>query len=366
MKNRLPFRYLEPTFCAGLLDDPVLLVNIRPLGRSILVDCGQIHHLAKRVLKSIDAVFVTHAHMDHFMGLDTLVRHIHVSPRTVELFGPPGIARKVAAKLAGYDWNLAESYWCMLRVHEVHPERIVRFTFPGSKGFPSRPDGETARTGTEIFRNGFLTVDADLCDHNTLPTLVFRIAERPTFWIDGAKIGQEGLVPGAWLRELKHRFYRGGLDGETITVAVRTVGNGAARQAREGRELFEAIRRDQEPASIGYLTDIGANETNLATVRRILANVTLLACECSFLAADEAKARTSHHLCTADVSALARELRPGWLLPMHLSKSYNTKGHLLYRELALAPETRLIRLPEHLTPRPLLPGEFPGLWKVSE
>ena len=96
-------------------------------------------------------------------------------------------------------------------------------------------------------------------------------------------------------------------------------------------------------------------------MRRLLSGVTLLACECSFLAADVEKARTSHHLCTTDVSLLARELRPGWLLPMHLSKSYNTKGHLIYDELDLAPETRLIRLPEHLTPRPLLPVEFPKL-----
>ena len=364
--KRLPFRYLEPTFCAGLLDDPVLLVNVRPLGRAILVDCGQLHHLAKRVLKSLDAIFITHAHMDHFMGFDTLVRHIHVSPRTVELFGPPGIARKVAAKLAGYDWNLTESYWCAFRVHEIHPGHVAHFSFPGAEGFPCRPAGETSRLGTEIYRNDFLTVDADLCDHNTLPTLVFRITERPTFWIDGEKAAAAGVVPGEWLRELKRRFYRGELDGTTIRVPVRSAAGAVEERTIEGRELFGSIRRDQEPASIGYLTDIGASDANLARVRQLLAGVTLLACECSFLAADVAKARNSHHLCTTDVSALARELRPGWLLPMHLSKSYNTKGHLLYEELALAPETRLIRLPEHLTPRPLLPGEFPGLWRIGE
>ena len=366
MKRRLPFRYLEPTFCSGLLDDPILLVNVRPLGRAILVDCGQIHHLAKRVLKSLDAIFVTHAHMDHFMGFDTLVRHIHVSPRTVELFGPPGIARKVAAKLAGYDWNLTESYWCAFRVHEIHPGHVAHFSFPGAEGFPCRPAGETSRLGTEIYRNDFFTVDADLCDHNTLPTLVFRITERPTFWIDGEKAATAGVVPGDWLRELKRCFYRGGLDGKTIGVPVRSPDGGVEERTMEGRELFELIRREQERASIGYLTDIGASDANLAKVRRLLAGVTLLACECSFLAADVAKARTSHHLCSTDVSTLARELRPGWLLPMHLSKSYNTKGHLLYEELALAPETRLIRLPEHLTPRPLLPGEFPGLWRIEE
>ncbi|MBE0596404.1 MAG: ribonuclease Z, partial [Desulfuromonadales bacterium] len=65
---RLPFKFLEPAFFSGLVDDPILLVQLRPLGRSLLFDCGQITHLAKRVLRSIDAVFVSHAHMDHFMG----------------------------------------------------------------------------------------------------------------------------------------------------------------------------------------------------------------------------------------------------------------------------------------------------------
>ena len=81
MRPRLPFRYLEPVFFSGLLDDPVLSVYVRPLGRSLLMDCGRIHHLAKRVLKSTSALFISHAHMDHFMGVDIFLRTLHVSPR---------------------------------------------------------------------------------------------------------------------------------------------------------------------------------------------------------------------------------------------------------------------------------------------
>ena len=43
-KRRLPFRYLEPAFFAGLLDDPLLFLRIRPLRRALLFDCGQINH----------------------------------------------------------------------------------------------------------------------------------------------------------------------------------------------------------------------------------------------------------------------------------------------------------------------------------
>ena len=133
MTSRLPFRYLEPTFFAGLFDDPLLLVHARPLGKSCLFDCGQIHHLAKRVLKKIEALFISHAHMDHFMGIDTFVRHNHVSPRTVDIYGPPGIA----GKLAGYDWNLTEPYWCTLRVHEVFPSGPEPSSVREPKGSPA-------------------------------------------------------------------------------------------------------------------------------------------------------------------------------------------------------------------------------------
>jgi phosphoribosyl 1,2-cyclic phosphodiesterase len=69
--RRPPFRYCEPAFFGGLLDDPLLYLRIRPEGQALLFDCGQIAHLAKRVVKPIIAVFITHAHMDHIMGVPT-------------------------------------------------------------------------------------------------------------------------------------------------------------------------------------------------------------------------------------------------------------------------------------------------------
>jgi ribonuclease Z len=83
--------------------------------------------------------------------------------------------------------------------------------------------------------------------------------------------------------------------------------------------------------------------------------------ECTFLAADEAKARNSAHLCTTDLNSISRLVKPKLLLPMHLSKAYLSDTRRLYAELDPPPGTRILGLPDYVTPRPLLPNELPGL-----
>jgi ribonuclease Z len=355
MSPRL-FRYLEPTFFSGLLDDPILWLNIRPLGRSLLVDCGQIHHLAKRVLRSVDALFISHAHMDHFMGIDTFIRNVHVAPRTIEIFGPPGLAGKLEKKLAGYDWNLSENSWCSFRVREIFPGRTKTFLLPGPEGFPCRREDDSSRSERVIFENRYITVEADLCDHR-IPSLIFRFTERPAFSVDEEKMARAGLVPGDWLRTLKKRFYQGNLVGGPLAV-LRSRGEGTRTESvADAARLYQDIQREQQQPAIGYATDFGFTEENLEKLSSLLKGVTLLVCECSFLGRDREKARESYHLCTTDLNQAIERLRPAFLLPMHLSKSYVHHSYRLYEELELPPETTLLRLPDHVPPRPLLPAE---------
>lgn len=356
MDLRQPFRCLEPTFCAGLLDDPVLLLRVRPRGRNLLVDCGQVQHLAKRVLKAVDALFISHAHMDHFMGLDTFIRNVHVSPRTFDLYGPPGLAERLTHKLAAYDWNLTEESWCSFRVHEIGEETIRTFCLPGARGFPCHFDGERPRTPV-IFEDRYLEVTADLGDHK-IPVLFFRFTEKPSFSVDDRKLVAAGLEKGPWLKELKSLFFRGELEGGAVTVPRRR--GGRLEEATESaRPLYEGIRQQRPAASIGYLTDIGFTEPNRDRIERLLHGVTILVCECTFLEKDRDKARLSYHLCTEDVNALVRQLRPRYLLPIHLSKGNVGRGDRLYEELTMPPGVTLLRLPEHIPPRPLLLSEVP-------
>jgi ribonuclease Z len=360
MSKRFPFRNLEPTFFSGLLDDPVLYLRVRPSGTALLFDCGQIHHLAKRVLRSVDALFVSHAHMDHFMGIDTFIRHNHVSPRTIDIYGPPGLAARTASKLAGYDWNLAEPSWCTLRLHEVFPDRTTTFLLPGAEGFPCRFSEEDPRHDRTIHCTDFLTVETELCDHN-IPSLIYRATERPAFGVDEGKLEQAGLVRGDWLRQLQQRFHGNFSGSGPLTVLQRRGETVEEERVESAISLYRAICSEKPPASIGYVTDIGWNDANMAKVFSLMEGVTLLVCECAFLGASRDKARISQHLCTDDLNRLMDRVRPPFVLPMHLSKCYAECSQLLYDELEPPPGVTLVRLPVHLAPRPLLACDVPTL-----
>lgn len=357
-KRRLPFRYLEPAFFAGLLDDPILFLRILPLRRAILFDCGQIAHLAKRVVKAIDAVFITHAHMDHIMGIPTLVRHHHASPRQLDVFGPPGIAERVQHLLLGYEWNLCEPTWFTLRVHEIRPEKILHYSFIGPQAFEGRFDGEDPRCGQKIWSCQFVNVSAELFDHK-IPVLAFRIQERPCFAVDPRLMQINRLLPGDWIRDLKSRIWKS--KRTSSIVVLRNSGNGVREETIDDPDqLYNSVRADLPCSSIGYLCDIGWTEENIAKAKNLLDKVTLLCSDCSFLAADLEKARRSYHLSTLDLNDLTDRLAPRYLLPMHLSKGYLYRTFDLYRELHPPPGTTVLRLPNHIVPAPLTVQDVDG------
>jgi ribonuclease Z len=353
MSIHFPFRYLEPTFFAGLLDDPVLLVRVRPLGSNLLFDCGQIHHLAKRVLTAIDALFISHAHMDHWMGIDTVTRHLHASSKTIDLYGPPGIAEKLGHRLAGYDWNLAENYWGSYRVHDVHPRHIESFLLSGPEGFLKRPLGSRPRDDRIIYRNRLVQVASETCDHR-VDSLIFRISERPLLRIDKQQLERLGLQPGPWLKELKHRHAHPD-SGRTPLLALRRTATGGSEEVavEDVDQLCRRIALPQTEAAIGYISDVGFSAANRRRISGLLKGVQLLICENTFLREAKARARASRHLCSDDVNQLLDELRPDWFLPMHLSKSFNRRWRELYRELQPPAGTGLLELPVHVTPAPL-------------
>jgi ribonuclease Z len=355
------FRYLEPTCFSGLIDDPCLVIRDRPIHQSIMLDCGALSHVAKREMKPVRAIFVSHAHMDHFMGFDAFLRQVHASPRSIDIFGPAGFTDRVEARLHGYDWNLAEAYWCTLMVHELHREEVLSYRFSGPDRFTRSPAGAKSRE-TVIYELNHMEVSAELLDHR-IPVLAFRVRERKLFGVNLEKMAGLCLVQGDWLCELKRRFFTDWPETGPLRVLRKLHGEEREETVADARSLYQRIYAESSSASIGYLTDIGFHPDNADKAARFLAGVSLLVGECAFLQADLPKARSSCHLCTADLNALLERIQPRYFLPIHLSKTYLGRSDELYGELSPPPGTVILRMPEHLTLRPIFSAEAMQLYR---
>src|SRR5258705_144673 len=131
----------------GQTGDPALLVQLRWQGRAVLIDLGRIDRTPAPVLFPIEAVFVSHAHMDHFMGFDQLLRLFLARETTLRLFGPEGIADCVQGKLAGYTWNLTDEYVFGIDVTEIGDDVLTHTRFAPRNPSRRRPRGPPPRPG---------------------------------------------------------------------------------------------------------------------------------------------------------------------------------------------------------------------------
>ena len=84
--------------------------------------------LSQGDIQKLTDVFVTHMHIDHFIGFDLILRSLLRRERPLRVFGPPGITGCVEGKLAGYSWNLIHEYPKALIHYLVNFFRIEFFS----------------------------------------------------------------------------------------------------------------------------------------------------------------------------------------------------------------------------------------------
>jgi len=105
---------MRPLFHPQLVNDPfgdpALYVDCLFEKRALLFDLGDIRRLAPRKILRLSHIFVSHAHMDHFMGFDWLLRISLGREKAMHLFGPARFLEQVEHKLAAYTWNLVANY----------------------------------------------------------------------------------------------------------------------------------------------------------------------------------------------------------------------------------------------------------------
>jgi ribonuclease Z len=310
----------------GPFDDPGLFVDFRFGRRAILFDLGDLSALSPRELLRVSHGFVSHTHLDHFIGFDRILRvRLHqIGP--LHLFGPEGLADHVAAKLGGYAWNLLDesSPDFVITVSEFADGSIRRRrAFPARRRFrgedlkpPDLPPGA-------LLSEDELSIEATTLDHG-IPCLAFALQEtlRVNVRKDGLK--ELGLPVGPWLNAAKRAVRSGAGDDMPVDVPGGKMPLG---------RLTESAFRVAEGQRIVYVTDAAGTAANLEKIAALAAGADQLFIEAAFLAADSDLAGERHHLTAAAAGAIARSAGAKRVIPFHFSNRYEEREEEVRREV---------------------------------
>ena len=169
----------HPSLVNGRYGDPTVYVETLFKTHSVLFDLGEIASLSPRKIRRVDQIFVSHAHIDHFVGFDHLLRLLVGQERTVHLYGPAGFAERVFHKLQAYQWNLVESYGSDLVfvVSELEtPNSISTTQFRLKRAFAAEPPVSKTILDGVLCDERTCRVAAAILDHR-MPCLGFALQD---------------------------------------------------------------------------------------------------------------------------------------------------------------------------------------------
>jgi ribonuclease Z len=312
-----------PTLVNGRFGDPALYVGFLLERRAMLFDLGDLHALPPRRQLRLTDIFVSHAHIDHFIGFDHLLRVILGRDMRLRLFGPAGFADRVAAKLAAYTWNLAGQFRTDLvfEVTEVLGPDAARATrFRLKTGFAREDLGPVAVGGGILLDEASLRVRCAVLDHRT-PCLGFALEEKAHVNIWRNRLAELGLATGPWLSGLKAAILAD--EPDATPVPVQWLGGGEARPATMPLgTLREAVAVVTAGQKIGYITDVAPSAENARAILALAARADTLFIEAAFAETDAAIAGQRAHLTAAQAGRLAGQAGAGRVEPFHFSSRY--------------------------------------------
>ncbi|BCS56017.1 MBL fold metallo-hydrolase [Geobacter sp. SVR] len=317
-------------------EDPGLFVDFLFSRRAILFDLGRLERLPARKLLRISHVFVSHTHIDHFIGFDHLVRLCLGRDIRLHLYGPPGFASQVGHRLAAYTWNLVSSYGTdfTLVVTEIASDGSgCTCEYHCLRRF--QPEGiEDCRFDDGVVHSEEnLLVRAAPLDHQ-ITSLAYCLEEKRHVNIMKNRLEALGLAVGPWLKELKSAIQRG--EPDETPIAALTAGGQERVTVIPLGEVREQAVRVAAGQKICYVTDAGFTPDNAARIVALARGADYLFIETPFLHRDVVRAAERHHLTARQAGELGRAAGVARMIPFHFSPRYMGQEHELRQELEQA------------------------------
>jgi len=332
---------MKPSFHPRLINDsfsdPGLFIPFLYEKRALLFDLGDLSKLSARDLLKISHIFVTHTHMDHFIGFDALLRLLLGRDKEIYLFGPSDFTQKVEAKLSSYTWNLIENYENTLCIHvtEIKREKILRQRYSSKKRF--KPDGtpqEIPFTGNLISEEHF-SVNAVILDHK-IDCIGLTLKENFSINIIKEGLKELGLQVGPWLREFKKAIYEGANSDLNFTVVWQDKDKIIRQKNFTLCDLKEKIAMISPGQKITYIADMIGSPENITKAVDLAQDSNTLFIEAAFLDKDKDMAQRKYHLTAKEAGLVARRARVKELTLFHFSPRYFGQEKELIQEAMTA------------------------------
>ncbi len=315
---------MKPTFHHRLINDPFedpsLFVRMLRERRAFLFDAGRIDRLSPGDLLKITDVFVTHMHIDHFIGFDTLLRALLRRETPLKVYGPEELISCVEGKLRGYTWNLIQEYPIKIEVFGISRRKMRHASFYAEQSFARIDREEMVFEGSALEAPPY-TVSAVNLSHG-IPCLAFSLKEDFHINIDKTGLSAMNLSTGPWLSDLKQMIRAKAAPDTPLRV--------------DGREFAFSdlvhIAAVTEGQKVSYVTDVSPEEDNLIRVTQFVKDSDTLYCEAYFLHEDRERAFERHHLTAKMAGEIARQAKVRNLVLMHFSPKYRDRMEKMEEE----------------------------------
>jgi ribonuclease Z len=317
-----------PRLLNGPFGDPAFYVRLAHRREALLFDCGDLHALTPREGLKIAAVFISHAHIDHLIGFDALLRLFLYQDARLLIYGPPGMADRIEGRLSGYTWNLIEGYTLELTVREWSVAGGREVTFRAANAFRPEPERALPSGKDLLMESDHFRVRALPLDHGGITSLAFCLEEPLHVAIHKDALEARGYSPGPWLTRFKDRVRRGDPPGTTLEVPLQA---GGEKHLSLG-ELQGSIAHLERGMRITYVTDASPTPRNLEKIAAFAADSHLLAIEAVFAHNELDRAWERNHLTARLAGATGRRARALRLLVFHHSPRYQETPDLLAAE----------------------------------
>ncbi len=310
--------FFNPFLAAGKKGDACVYVELVGRKRALLFDAGEFN-LANGQLKKISDIFISHTHMDHFIGFDRILRPNITEDKTIRIFGPPGIIKHVEGKLSGYVWNITDQLFLKLEAYEINGNKLNIERFSSHFGFKSTKLPSRKIENNILYKDENMIITYAELDHKTI-SVGYSVTSSEGYSVNKSKLTEHNFIPGPWLGKLKTLVGHKKDPRTKLNVQGKIYTIGYLKQ--------ELLIRKKE-MKITYVTDVLYSKENAIKIIKLAKKSTFFFCETCFLTQDKDRAKLTYHLTAKQTGTLAKKANVSTLVPFHISKRYQEVDPLI-------------------------------------